>query len=401
MKWHGGRGARGAVVLAAVLAATVAAESRAQSTPDASGDARVGEWRFDEIEGQTALDAAQHSLDGQLGSSAAVDAADPTRIAGASSGALRFNGASFVRLPDRPELDVQSLTADAVVRAPASPGSYRYVVSRGSSGCYAGSYGLYTGAAGGIAIYVYDGTRYVVSATARPADVWDGRWHHVAGTFDGRSLRLYVDGQPVGDAADVPMLIDYASTASGAYFGRFVGDCELAFTGDMDMVRLWSGALSADAVVTAARAEGAPVPPDSPKPLPAAAPPTVIPASSGVTAPVPPAGPPASPGMTDTIAAPPPAVAEPACALRVARTRVRARRRTVVGVRVELGGRPVRAQRVVARRAGRAKVLTSALTSARGRARLVLNVRWRGRVRISASRRRACATVDIRVSAPR
>ena len=92
--------------------------------------------------------------------------------------------------PKAPHWLVQSLTAEAVVRASGSPGQWRYVLSRGSQGCTAGAYGLYTGAAGGLALYVFDGTRYVVSATARPQDVWNGSWHHVAGSFDGRALRL-------------------------------------------------------------------------------------------------------------------------------------------------------------------------------------------------------------------
>jgi hypothetical protein len=133
-----------------------------------------------EPDGQSARDDGPHGLDGRLGETAAPDAADPVRVAGASGGALRFEGGSFVRLPDAPELAVGTLTIEAVVRAESSPGRFRYVVSRGSHGCIAGSYGLYTGTAGGIAIYVFDGSRFVVSPIARPADVWDGAWHHVA-----------------------------------------------------------------------------------------------------------------------------------------------------------------------------------------------------------------------------
>ena len=114
----------------------------------------------------------------------------------AAGRALRFTGASFVRLPDSELLAPASLTAEAVVRAPASPGQWRYIISRGSQGCTAGAYGIYTAAAGGLAIYVFDGARYIVSAAARAEDVWNGAWHHVAGTFDGRALRLFVDGRP-------------------------------------------------------------------------------------------------------------------------------------------------------------------------------------------------------------
>ena len=183
---------------------------------------------------------------------------------------------AFVRLPDTAALAVPSLSADAVVRADASPGSWRYLVSRGGQGCLAGSYGLYTAAAGGIALYVFDGARYVVSATARPADVWNGAWHHVAGTFDGRALRLYVDGRPVGEPMAAPLRIAYDGVSTRASFGQYVGDCELSFRGDMDLVRLWSGARSPGDI--AQTAPGIPPAPAGAGPLPAAAEGTIIPA---------------------------------------------------------------------------------------------------------------------------
>ena len=359
-----------ATIFGAALACVAAAPAAADAAPPL-----VGEWRFDENAGQTAFDGSSNGLDGRLGASADVDAADPARIAGLSGGALRFDGSSSVRLPDRRELDVQHLTAEAVLRAPASPGAHRYVMSRGAQGCYAGSYGLYTGADGGIAVYVFDGSRYVVSATARPSDIWDGSWHHVAGTFDGSTMRLYVDGRPVGTPTSAPLRIDYAGTSSGAYFGRFVGDCDLAFRGDVDLARLWSGALYAGQVAHQAASElgsgsGAPG-----TPLPGATPGTTLPGPSGSSAP------------------------SRSCVLRLSRTRVATARPTVVRVRVGSQGSPVRAARVTARRKGGARILAAARTNTRGRVRLVLDVKRAGRLRISAatpSPRCKAAFVDVR-----
>ena len=126
-------------------------------------------------------------------------------------------------MPDASELAPPTLTAEAVVRHAGSPGSWRYLISRGGRGCFSGSYGLYTSAAGGIAFYVFDGSHYVVSAIARPEDVWDGGWHHVAGTFDGTGLRLWVDGRPVGAPSGGPTRIDYASSTMTTAIGRYSG----------------------------------------------------------------------------------------------------------------------------------------------------------------------------------
>ncbi len=366
-------GTAGAIVIALAVGAQTAS----------ADPGTVGEWRFDEPDGQVALDSGPFGLDGRLGSDDAVDSADPVRVPGVASGALRFGGGSFVRLPDAAELAQPTLSVDTVVRATGSPGAYRYIVSRGGQRCFAGSYGLYTGRAGGVAFYAFDGSGYVVSATARVSDVWDGAWHHVAGTFDGGRLRLYVDGRPVGNPSDGPTRIDWSSTSSTAAIGRYVGSCDLSFSGDLDLVRLWRGALSPGAVAAAADEElqpGAPVDPTPRPPLPAADPPAR-------TAAAPPSGgPQTAPGAPAR-----------ACAMGISRRRIVARERTAVRVRVMVRGLPQRSVKVVARQAGVRKPITKALTGRSGRARLVVKARRAGKVRITALVSPSCATGVITV----
>ena len=363
-------GAAGAVVLVLAVGAQVA---------DAH-TGTVGEWRFDEAGGQTALDGGPFGLDGRLGTSAGVDGADPQRIPGVASGALRFGGGSYVQLPDAAELAQPTLSVEAVVRAPTSPGAYRYIVSRGGQGCFAGSYGLYTAKGGGVAFYAFDGSGYVVSAAARASDVWNGGWHHIAGTFDGGRLRLYLDGRPVGDPSDGPTRIDWSSTSPTAAIGRYVGSCDLTFAGDMDMVRLWQGALSASAVAANATQElrlTTPVDPTGP-PLTPAAPPTRVAAT-----------PPARPRAAT------PGAPVRACSMGLSRRKVVVRRRTTVRVKVTVRGRPQRSVRVVASAAGRR--LSSARTGRSGKARLVLRARKIGKVRIKAAVSPSCSPGVIKV----
>lgn len=370
---------------------TVAVLGAALAVAPAGGAAQLapaGEWRFDEPGGQVVIDSGPHGLHGRLGTTDAADAADPARIAGASGRALRFGGVSYVRLPDRPELDLQQLTTEAVVRASASPGAWRYIVSRGNRGCFAGAYGLYTAAAGGIATYVFDGTRYAVSATAAKADIWDGGWHHVAGTFDGSTLRLFIDGKPVGAPTSFASPIGYAGMSAGTYFGRFVGDCDLAFSGDLDLVRLWPRALSPEEVAQRAAGELGSLPPAPGAALTPAAPGTTIPAHGGGSGPG--AGAPAEKG----------AAGRPGtCRLQLSPRSVVAGRRTVVRVHVSSGGQPVRAARVIAKRGGTGKILASVRMRATGRGRLVLRVRRAGRVRVSSTNA-SCGPVFIRVTRP-
>ena len=339
----------------------------ARPAPAEPGATIVGQWRFDEPDGQLALDDSPHGLAGALGASDLPDAADPERIVGASGGALRFDGGAVVRLPDSAALAVESLSAEAVVRAGASPGSWRYLVSRGGQGCYAGSYGLYTGVAGGLALYVFDGTRYVVSATARPADVWDGAWHQIAGTFDGRALRLFVDGRPVGDPMEAPLRIRYDGMSPQTSLGQYVGDCGLGLRADLDLVRLWSGARSPAAIAAAAGVQ-----PGGQR-MPAAEPGTVLGAGG-------------APGSRPR-----------GCVVKLLRSSTRGPRRTVIDVRVTAGRRPLRGTRLVARRAGRRTVLAMARSDATGRARLAVRSRRGGRLRITARGRPGCTPARLRV----
>jgi hypothetical protein len=85
------------------------------------------------------------------------------------------------------------------------------------------------------------GGRYV-AARAPDALLTPGRWHHVAGAFDGSEVRLYVDGQPVAaspgagarTSAPIPLIIGADVSGDGASNSHF--------SGAIDEVRLSTGA---------------------------------------------------------------------------------------------------------------------------------------------------------------
>jgi hypothetical protein len=405
-----GRGARRGVAWLTVLFAMLGASLTGAATAAAGESTVIGQWRFDESGGQTAVDDGPFGMDGRLGLSDAADSRDPSRIAGAGGRALRFDGDSFVRLPGGTALEPARMTLEAVVRAPSSPGKFRYVVSHGAQGCIAGSYGLYTGADGGLAFYVFDGTDYRVTAAIGPADLWNGAWHHVAGVFDGQSLRLYVDGHPVGDPVVAPMTIAYALTSSDAYFGTYQGTCALPLRGDIDLVRLWKGPLAPDFVATLADTALNP----SPAPPPAFPAPDGVPVASAgdsnadatamrsTLTPIAPATSiPATSQPADRVA-PPVGAGAPAraCSITSTSKRLRARRRTVLTVRVALRGKPVKAARVVATQAvsaHKSRTLAHATTTSLGRARLHLLARERATIVLAVASRTDCSRLKLTV----
>jgi hypothetical protein len=393
--------ARKTVALLASLAALCAAAGTAR----ADNSTVVGQWRFDEGAGQTVFDDGPFGLDGRLGLTDNADAGDPTRVPGLAGGALHFDGKSFVRLPDAPELEPPTLTVEAVVRAATSPGQYRYIVSRGAQGCEAASYGLYTAQAGGIAFYVYNGETYRVSATAAPADIWNGAWHHVAGVFDGTSVRLYVDGHPVGTPQPAPANIAYALTSPDTYFGTYQGSCALPLDGDVDLVRIWRGPLAPDFVGGLADAALSP-PPVAP---PATAAPDSVPlASAGdssADAPAsrttltPIAGGQSLPSTNKPSPGKPPAPGAPAraCIIKPSTKSLRAGRRTSMTVRVALRGKPLKSVKVIATEARPRKRLASGKTARDGRAKLKVKPSRKGTVTVSVLGRIDCASAAVTV----
>ncbi|HEV7753686.1 MAG TPA: LamG domain-containing protein [Baekduia sp.] len=401
------RGAAGAVLLL-MLAAWLT------TTPARAASSVVGQWRFDEAGGQRAIDDGPFGLDGRLGSTDGTDGADPVRIPGVSGGALRFDGSTLVRLPPATQLTPRTLTIESVVRAGASPGTYRYVVSHGAEGCIAGSYGLYTARDGGIAFYVFDGRSYQLSAAAAPADVWNGGWHHVAGVFDGLAVRLYLDGRAVGDPQPAPLAIAYGLTSSDSYFGSYQGTCALPLVGDLDLVRLWNGPLSADFVAGLSDAAATPPPTPAPSTDDQPAPETVpiapesasnggAPGSRPGLAPIAPgtsipAG--GTPGTTVSPASRPGAPA-PACTVKPSVRRVRAGRVTAVTVRVAVRSKPVQRVRVRATYGAKRHQLAIARTASNGRARLRLKPHGRNRISVTVVGRQDCAPVALTVLSAR
>jgi hypothetical protein len=82
-----------------------------------------------------------------------------------------------------------------------------------------------------------------------PQSIWNNAWHHVAGTFDGAKVRLYVDGRQVGAATSVPAgtTIAYPLAEGGGAIGGYPDRaCGLSLRGDIDTVRIWNQALPID-----------------------------------------------------------------------------------------------------------------------------------------------------------
>jgi Concanavalin A-like lectin/glucanases superfamily len=238
--------------LGATTAALVAAAALAGPATASAGmlDSLEGWWPMFEGRGQVVHDLSGHGNHGQLGSTPDADANDPTWIRGWLFGAaLRFDGNDFVRVPESAALAPAHLTVSLWVRGTGTPGTYRYIVGKGADTCVTSSYALTTSYNGGLIFYIWDGDQQRHSGLVEPAAIWNGRWHHVAGTWDGRTSRLFLDGRLVPGGSSYNLPVDYELPTTGdAGIGGYLGTCDLFYTGDVDQVAVFGEALPIDQI---------------------------------------------------------------------------------------------------------------------------------------------------------
>ncbi len=94
---------------------------------------------------------------------------------------------------------------------------------------------------------------YIESPNAG-STVWDGNWHHVAGTYDGTTVRLYVDGKQIGSGTAFTTNIRYDLQVKELFIRHYHDDQkEFHFAGDIAEVRVWNGVLSDSEILARAR----------------------------------------------------------------------------------------------------------------------------------------------------
>ncbi|WP_448330329.1 glycoside hydrolase family 2 TIM barrel-domain containing protein [Streptomyces sp. DSM 41534] len=168
----------------------------------------------------------------------------PGLVAGHRGRALELSGLDdFVEVYRDPKLDAVSdaLTLDAWVKPADWTGSFT-VIAKGDH-----SYALKMRDKDTLEFFVHgDGDWHTVAANV--PDGWYGSWHRVSGTFDGRTLRLLIDGKQTA-SADWTGSVDYS--AQPVNIGRNpeteqenIGT-RMAH-GTVDQVRVYHKALSPD-----------------------------------------------------------------------------------------------------------------------------------------------------------
>jgi chitodextrinase len=196
------------------------------TTPPSGG--LVGAWGFDETFGGTAADASGFVNNGAIVSAPST----PGRF----GSALFFNGGtSEVDVSDASSLDLTTgMTIEAWVKPASDPTSWTAVIDKNQDGYY-----LMSATPSGVPACGATFTSGNINAYGtQPLPI--GVWTHLAGTYDGGHLRLYVNGVQVASVAWIDTL---APTAQNLQIGNDIyGEI---FDGTIDEVRIYSRALSA------------------------------------------------------------------------------------------------------------------------------------------------------------
>jgi len=179
-------------------------------------------------------------------SSPSLAATDASRLAHAvklfgklvaSDGVKALRGHAV--LPDDASLDItgKALTLEAWVK-PESASTHSPIVGKGDT-----QYGLKVDVSGEkLEFNIFGKTaKWVTLNTPLPAD-WLGKWHHVAGVYDGQDLKLYIDGEvKASQKSSAPV----ASCGYPVNIGRNAQYPARTFRGLIRRVRIYNKALTA------------------------------------------------------------------------------------------------------------------------------------------------------------
>jgi hypothetical protein len=196
----------------------------------------VGYWKFDDGSGTTTVDSSGSGNNGTLNGG--------TRwTSGLFGSALDFDGVNdYVDCGANTSLDITAkVTLSAWVKTRDSGNSqYNPFVGKGDT-----SYALQHQNGNNIEFFIYDAGAWPYARMTGVTSSFNGTWHHVAGTYDGSELKVYVDGLLRGTTAHTGAI---ATSTYAVSMGRNSQQTTRYYEGLIDEVRIYNRALSASEI---------------------------------------------------------------------------------------------------------------------------------------------------------
>jgi hypothetical protein len=192
----------------------------------------VGWWKLD----NDVKDGSGNGNDGTITGA-------PTYVTGKIGSALALNGtADYVDCGTGASLDIlDAVTLSAWIK-PMTFGSstYQTLVGKGDH-----AYCLHHTNGNVIEFYIYNSGWRNINGGAVPS-TFNGAWHHLAGTYDGTQLKLYIDGKLVASSLWAGSV---DTTTYSVSIGRNSEMTGRLFNGSIDDVRIYRGALPTSEIV--------------------------------------------------------------------------------------------------------------------------------------------------------
>ena len=197
----------------------------------------VALWTFDEGSGKTLKDITGNGHDGKF-------VGEPKWVEGKYGGALEFDGTSnYVEVADSDKLDItETLTwatwfKPSVTINSANASAYR-LMSKNDAYFFLFNYEQI----GNLGFLIKtSGTNYFVHSKTNE---WkEGEWYHVVGTYDGKVLKIYINGELEGEK-------DHKGSIDASPLTMWIGADDLPhyFPGAIDETHVYNQTLDNDEV---------------------------------------------------------------------------------------------------------------------------------------------------------
>ncbi len=211
------------ILLALAYAAALFSMARAQDGP-------VAHWSFNKVAGTTTPDDSGNGNDALISYGKLVKGVDGAAI-------LFDDRMASVRANSSPSLcPLEAVSVEAWVKlSQATQSGFPSVVRK--NGCYALRF-----SGNRLGFIIWTNGKFDI-LTAPKADWSPGQWYHLAGTYDGKEMRIYIDGKL---AAQKPHAGDIDAAYAEVHMGGRAGLYRLK--GIIDEAKIYARALGPDDV---------------------------------------------------------------------------------------------------------------------------------------------------------
>jgi hypothetical protein len=191
----------------------------------------IGYWKFDEGKGDVAGDSSGNKNDGKI-------IRNPEWVDGKFGKALKFDGGKTQKVEVPHSDSFADITNAITIETWINPANFNAWMSFGVKGDI--TYGMFINPSAYVRMHYSGGSTLDTPANSIKAN----EWTHVVGTYDGKAVRIYLNGEMKAELATNVAIP--ANTASFVIGGT--QESRDWFTGMVDEVKLYSRGLTEEEI---------------------------------------------------------------------------------------------------------------------------------------------------------